>query len=108
MRIVKRREALKILTIGGIGPTIMIAQAGDPPVHAHHVLNESAPTNAKTGVYKPTYFSESEYQVITRLADLIIPHDTTPGALAAGVPEYIDRQTAEMPDMQVKLSGGIH
>jgi gluconate 2-dehydrogenase gamma chain len=43
--------------------------------------------------YKPTYFNADEWRVLTQLVDRLIPADETgPGALEAGVPEFIDRQ----------------
>ena len=44
--------------------------------------------------YRPTYFSEPEYQTIEILAELIIPADETPGAKEAGVSEFIDFMAA--------------
>jgi hypothetical protein len=36
------------------------------------------------------YFSEADWKTVSRLSDLIIPATDTPGAVAAGVPAYID------------------
>src|SRR5262245_27603485 len=40
--------------------------------------------------YKPQFFSGDEYEIVSRLAELIIPTDGTPGAREAGVSEFID------------------
>lgn len=40
--------------------------------------------------YQPLFFSEPQYRLVSRLADMIIPADDSPGALEAGVPEFID------------------
>lgn len=103
----KRREALKFITIGGIASRVTNAQTTEHAAHAHYSTGSEDVASGPSASYKPKYFSDREYAVITRLSDLIIPHDETPGAVAAGVPEYIDRQTFEMPSMQVELSGGI-
>lgn len=105
----KRRDALKVIVIGGA-----TASAGQPREilrgsqlfdHAAHV---SGATASKAAVaFTPTYFSQHEFAVISRLADLIIPRDSSPGALDAHAPEYIDLQVSKMPDVQTQLSGGV-
>jgi gluconate 2-dehydrogenase gamma chain len=54
--------------------------------------HQHAPASAPipTAPYRPAYFSTSEYRAIEILTDLIIPKDETPGALEAGVAEFID------------------
>lgn len=43
--------------------------------------------------YLPTFFHDPEYELIKSAVDILIPEDDLgPGALAAGVPEFIDRQ----------------
>jgi|SRR5690625_1167467 len=43
--------------------------------------------------YTPTFFTDEEYLFISSAVDLLIPEDDLgPGAVAAGVPEFIDRQ----------------
>jgi len=43
--------------------------------------------------YEPTYFTEAEWTFIKAAVDHLIPEDQYgPGAIAAGVPEFIDRQ----------------
>ena len=103
----KRRDALKAIVIGSA--TASVSEARDilrvihAPQHAAHA--SSAPNPA--GPYTPKYFSPHEFAVVSRLADLIIPHDTTPGALDAQVPEYIDLQVSQMTDAQTQISGGV-
>ncbi len=104
----KRREAVKLITIAGVGTAAQAQHPGhqgkttvDPAADAA----KKAPTAAAR--FKPRHFTQHEYATVSRLADMIIPRDQTPGALDAKVPEYIDLQVAEMPDMQVRMSGGI-
>lgn len=48
--------------------------------------------NASAG-YRPKYFTENEWQSLSALVDRLIPADSEgPGAIEAGVPEFIDRQ----------------
>ncbi len=43
--------------------------------------------------YMPVFFNEREWRCLLTACDLLIPDDETgPGAVAAGVPVYIDRQ----------------
>ncbi|MBB3257892.1 gluconate 2-dehydrogenase gamma chain [Paraburkholderia bannensis] len=45
------------------------------------------------GAYRPDYFTADEWQFLQAAVDRLIPADSHgAGALAAGVPEYIDRQ----------------
>src|SRR6266851_7849478 len=106
---VKRREALKFIAIGSAAASVTEAQEAGHRAHVQPgaVQDSNSAAAAKHAPYKPKYFSQHEYAVISRLADLIIPRDTTPGALDAGVPEYIDLQVSEMPVVQVRLSGGV-
>ena len=105
----KRRDALKLIVIGSA--TASVAEAGGVlqavriPEHPAHVAEGSS--SAAVAGYTPKYFSQHEFAVVSRLADLIIPRDSSPGALDAHVPEYIDLQVAEMPDAQTQMSGGV-
>ncbi len=107
----KRRDAVKLITIAGAG-----AATAAPAQHTGHASKTTVDPASDTArkaqpgaaaPSKPKHFSAHEYAVISRLADMIIPRDSTPGALDARVPEYIDLQVAEMPEAQVRLSGGI-
>ena len=110
----KRREAVKLITISGLAATTAAAQHAG---HGAHTAGSSAASNSAASNSAATvrersapaleYFSPHEFAVLSRLSDLIIPNDGTPGALDAKVPEYIDAQVAHMPEAQVRLSGGI-
>jgi hypothetical protein len=106
---VKRRDALKAIVLGsataGVGEARSVLRAVRLPEHAGH--GSGASSTAAAVAFSPKYFSRHEFAVISRLADLIIPRDTTPGALDAGVPEYIDLQVSKMPDVQTQMSGGV-
>lgn len=82
-----RRDFLKksmavapVLALGGIAP--LGAAAATP-----------APAPGKAQAYQPTFFNQEEFDFITAAVDRLIPEDSHgPGALQAGVPEFIDRQ----------------
>jgi gluconate 2-dehydrogenase gamma chain len=62
---------------------------------AHPASAFSAPS-LPVQAYTPTYFSTREWVLLGALVDRLIPADAEgPGALEAGVPEFIDRQMNE-------------
>lgn len=105
----KRREVLKAIMIGGA--TATAAEARDL-LRSIHLAEGAAKASESTSpgvavVFIPKYFSQHEFAVISRLADMILPRDTGPGALDAHVPEYVDLQVSEMPAAQTQISGGV-
>lgn len=100
-----RREALKIL--GAIGATCAFPFPADELYGQHVHVEGTKPVARRTGVYTPTFFGAVEYQLISRLADLIIPATDTPGALGAGVPEYVDRVVSLNPEHQGLTRAGL-
>lgn len=61
----------------------------------------------RPAVYRPQFFTPSEYEIIERLTEIIIPTDTTPGAKEAGVAEFIDFMVASDPDVQYNFRTGL-
>jgi gluconate 2-dehydrogenase gamma chain len=60
---------------------------------ANSLVTVAAPSTS--GGYKPSYFTGDEWSTLTAFVDRLIPHDAEgPGALEAGVAEFIDRQMA--------------
>lgn len=56
-------------------------------------LTQTACSSKSAPTYHPTFFTDSEWVFIQAAVDRLIPEDDLgPGALKAGVPEYIDRQ----------------
>jgi len=82
-----RRHALKIL--GTVTATCAFPFASDE-LYGQHVVPEHAQAPV-AGPYTPSFFTAVEYALLSRLADVLIPDTETPGAVRAGVPEYIDR-----------------
>ena len=81
-----RREALRLL--GTITATCAFPFASDE-LYGQHV--HLAPDQAAAAGAAPSFFTQPEYAALSRLVDVLIPPTDTPGAAAAGVPEYIDR-----------------
>jgi hypothetical protein len=91
--------------LGAISVTCAFPFAGDE-LYGQHVHPTLAQTPAP-GPYAPAFFTPSEYAVLARLTDVIIPATDTPGASAAGVPEYIDRVVALNAEHQPLVRAGL-
>jgi gluconate 2-dehydrogenase gamma chain len=57
--------------------------------------------------YQALFFSPSEYAMVERLTEIIIPSDTTPGAKEAGVAEFVDFLVAHDTEQQYPMRLGI-
>lgn len=110
-----RRDALKIIgAIGGtcaypFGANELYGQQAPvaPPKRVHQHAGPPERPIAVPGRTKPGYFSDAEFDVISRLADLIIPETDTPGALGAGVPAYIDSVVGGNSELQSIIRPGL-
>src|SRR5919107_6360936 len=110
-----RRETLKIL--GAIGGTCAYPFAANelygqqapvsPPKQVHQHAGPPERPIAVQGRTKPGYFSEAEFDAISRLADLVIPETDTPGAVGAGVPAYIDSVVGGNTELQSIIRPGL-
>jgi hypothetical protein len=91
--------------LGAIGVTCAFPFAGDELYgqHAHTTLAQTP----LAGPYTPVFFTPAEYATLARLTDVIIPPTDTPGAAAAGVPEYIDRVVALNAEHQPLIRAGL-
>jgi len=97
-----RRESLKI--IGAIGATCAFPFSADELYGQHvHVSNPAPPE----GAYTPKFFSADEFETLSRITELIIPKTDTPGAIGAGVPEYIDRVVSANPEHKKRFRDGL-
>jgi hypothetical protein len=98
-----RRHALKVL--GAIGATCVFPFAGDE-LYGQHVHSTLAQAPALQP-YSPIFFTPAENAALSHLADTIIPATDTPGAAAAGVPEYIDRVVTLNAEHQPLIRAGL-
>ena len=102
-----RREALKI--IGAVGATCSFPFSANELYGQHVHPPEPAPEqeNKPAGPFEPTFFTKAQFQIVSRLSDLIIPATDTPGAVAAAVPEYIDSVVTSEPKLQPIFRNGL-
>lgn len=87
-----RRGALKIL--GAIGASCLGPVAGDE-------LYGRTADEVATPV-APSFFTKTDFETISRIAELIIP-----GAVAAGVPSYIDWVVSRNGAQQALMTDGL-
>jgi hypothetical protein len=100
---IERREVLRILAIAA--GAAQFSGFSKWAFACGHVGN--AATRIKPASYQPLFFSASEYGLVERLADIIIPSDGTPGAREAGVAEFVDFMVANDPSVQYKFRTGL-
>lgn len=100
-----RRDTLKI--IGAIGTTCAFPfSANELYGQQDHQHPDTQPPVASATPYTPKFFNADEFKIVSRVADLIIPETDTPGAIKAGVPQYIDEVVGRSKDMQIVFRGG--
>jgi gluconate 2-dehydrogenase gamma chain len=100
-----RREALKIL--GAISATCAFPVPADELYGQHVHPKDAKPAGPRKEAYQPSFFGTVEYALVSRVTDLIIPATDTAGALAAGVPEYVDRVVSLNPEHQGLMRAGL-
>lgn len=100
-----RRSLLKIF--GAIGATCAYPFASEE-LHGQTVADHvHAPAPPPQAHEQPHFFNPADYSMISRIVDLIIPETDTPGAVAAGVPAYIDIVIARDADHQLVVADGL-
>jgi hypothetical protein len=100
---IQRREILRIL---GTAATVATFPGFSKWGFAcGHIGN--AALQIKPASYQPQFFSASEYAMVERMADIIIPSDGTPGAKEAGVAEFIDFMVFSDPEQQYPFRMGL-
>jgi hypothetical protein len=99
----QRREILRILGAAAIASHFPgFSKWAYAEAHAH-----AAGDSPRPSAYSPQFFTASEFAVVTKLAELIIPTDDTPGAREAGVREFVDFMVAHDPEQQPPLRAGL-
>ncbi|MGH9159951.1 MAG: gluconate 2-dehydrogenase subunit 3 family protein [Vicinamibacteraceae bacterium] len=84
---ITRRNAVRVLAAAPLAGGFTWAETEVQTAHQHA---QQAVSEAD-GPFKPSFFTDHEYQTVRVLADLIIPRDERSGSASdAGVPEFID------------------
>jgi Gluconate 2-dehydrogenase subunit 3 len=91
---VERREILRFIGIASVAASFPGFSKWSFACAQEHVHTAVAASASAAGPYKPLFFQAAQYQMIERLAELILPTDETPGAKEAGVAEFIDFMVA--------------
>lgn len=99
-----RRNALKI--IGAIGATCSFPFSANQ-LYAQHEHSRSIELPAAEGPFTPVFFTPDEFEIVSRVSDLIIPETDTPGAVASGTPRYIDLTVHEDLELRGLFRNGI-
>ena len=100
---IQRREVLRILGTAAAAATFPgFSKWG---FACGHVGN--AALSIRPASYHSVFFSASEYPMVERLAEMIIPSDDSPGAREAGVAEFIDFMVASNPEVQYPFRMGL-
>src|SRR5690348_565857 len=100
---IERREVLRMLA--------MAAAAAQFPGFSRwafgcgHIGNPGTENQGRA--YTPRFFTGDEYATLGRLADIIIPSDSTPGAAEAGVSEFIDFMVWSDASVQYQFRTGL-
>src|SRR5882724_12831889 len=108
MEDVSRRDLFKI-----IGSSMVLTSAGSgvlSPALAQHVHVALADAKSLSGGpnYQPKCFTRHNFQMLKKLADIIIPADAnSPGASDAGAAEYIDFLSSRNADLAAIFNGGF-
>ena len=93
-----RRQVLKLF--GAISATCAYPFAGDE-LYGQTVHEHGAPQSPNR------FFNEADFKTLQRITDLIIPETNTPGAVQAGVPEYIDFVVSRESQHQALVADGL-
>jgi hypothetical protein len=103
---IDRREILRALALAAAASRF---PGFDRWIFAHDHSRASGRETARSGAgsYVPQFLSAHEYATIARLAELIIPGDGSPGAVEAGVSEFIDFMAASDPKIQFRFRYGL-
>ena len=98
----ERRTSLKI--IGSIGATCAFPFAADELyAQQEHTHTEGVAAQLP----EPKYFSKEDFALLAKVAEAIIPTTDTPGAIAAGVPAYIDFVVSRSEPQQKIFAAGL-
>jgi len=91
---IERREILRYISIASVAATFPGFSKWSFACAQEHVHAAAATVALPAKPYQPLFFSAAQFQMIERMAEIILPADETPGAREAGVAEFIDFMVA--------------
>jgi hypothetical protein len=91
---IERREILRFISIASVAATFPGFSKWSFACAEDHLHAAASPRAIPAKPYQPLFFSLAQFQMIERLAEIILPTDETPGAKEAGVAEFIDFMVA--------------
>ena len=89
---IERREILRYIGLASVASTFPGFRRW--AFACSHAASATGGAHAAEPAYTPLFFSPTQFRLVERLAELIIPSDDTPGAREAGVAEFIDFMVA--------------
>jgi gluconate 2-dehydrogenase gamma chain len=99
----QRREILRILGAAAVASHFPgFSRWAYAEAHAHANGDSPRPLS-----YSPQFFTAPEFAVVTKLTELIVPSDETPGAREAGVCEFVDFMVAHDAEQQPRWRAGL-
>jgi gluconate 2-dehydrogenase gamma chain len=113
-----RREHLKLLLAGGVGAGLFLATgcSEEDRRQSEEILRDAGYGYGRADyeeehdrrLFSETFFTESEFDMVKVLADIIIPADEESGsATDAGVPDFIEFMMKDYPPFQLVTRGGL-
>lgn len=99
----ERREILRVMALAA-------AASQFPGFHrwAFACGHVGAPAQqSKPASYTPQFFTQTEYETVERLSEMILPSDGSAGAREAGVSEFIDFMVFSDPSVQYRFRYGL-
>lgn len=101
-----RRTLLKAISSAPVAAFVVTEAEAQQAHHQAQAARQAA--RQARAPYRPTFFTQHEYQTVRALVDLIIPKDERSGsATDAGVPEFMDFTMVDQPARQTAMRGGL-
>lgn len=111
-----RREHLKLLLAGSVGAGLFMTTGCSEADQetSRQIISENSYGRTPEEIAhneklnSETFFTESEFETVEALCDIIIPADDISGSASeAGVPDFIEFMMKDIPSLQVPTRGGL-
>ncbi|MCM8569878.1 gluconate 2-dehydrogenase subunit 3 family protein [Gramella jeungdoensis] len=112
-----RRESLRTLLIGGAGTSLLLSCRLDEDTDVSKLTDikerefdygrTPAEEARDEALLEQDFYTDEEMKTIIVLSDIIMPGDGSKPASEAGVPEFIEFITKDIPSHQTPMRGGL-